>query len=145
MHAPFLRSSADETEAAFYDALSRSDIDTLMSFWAEDEEVVCIHPGSVRLVGHATIRASYEALFERGTVKIRPVQVHVIRNMVTAVHNIIEEVHRPPRTVEMVPEMHILCTNVYIKTPRGWQMTLHHASVAPGLAPGELFRVNTLH
>jgi ketosteroid isomerase-like protein len=145
MHAPFLRSSADETEAAFYDALSRSDIDALMALWAEDEEVVCIHPGSTRLVGHALIRASFEAIFERGTVNIRPVQLHVTRNMMTAIHSIIEEVRRSPRNAEMAPDVHILCTNVYIKTPRGWQMTLHHASVAPGPAPSELLRASMLH
>ena len=65
MPAPLL-SSADETETAFYDALSRADIEALMALWAEDEEIICIHPGSVRLVGHATIRASFEAIFERG-------------------------------------------------------------------------------
>jgi ketosteroid isomerase-like protein len=142
MHATFLRSSADETEAAFYDAVSRSDIDSLMALWAEDEEIVCIHPGSSRLVGHATIRASFEAIFERGTVQIRPVQMHAVRNMLTEVHNIIEEVQRTP---EMTPDIHILCTNIYIKTPRGWRITLHHASVAPGPAPSELFRVSMLH
>lgn len=142
MHAPFIRSSADETEAAFYDAVSRSDIESLMALWAEDEEIVCIHPGSSRLVGHATIRASFEAIFERGTVLIRPVQLHVTRHVMTEVHSIIEEVQR---TTEITPDIHILCTNVYIKTPRGWRITLHHASVAPGLAPSELFRASMLH
>ncbi len=137
-----LLSSADETEAAFYDALSRADIEALMSLWAEDEEIVCIHPGASRLVGHATIRASFEAIFERGSVNIQPVQLHVSRNMMTAVHNIIEEVQRTP---EMTQDIHILCTNIYIKTPLGWRITLHHASVAPGRAPSELFRASMLH
>ncbi len=141
MRAP-LFSSADETEAAFYDALSRADIEALMSLWAEDEEIVCIHPGSSRLVGHATIRASFEAIFERGSVHIQPVQIHASRNMMTAVHNIIEEVHR---TAEMTQDIHILCTNVYVKTALGWRITLHHASVAPGRAPNELFRASMLH
>lgn len=142
MHAPFIRSSADETQAAFYDAISRSDIDSLMALWAEDEEIVCIHPGSSRLVGHASIRASFESIFDRGVVQIRPVQLHVIRNMLTEVHSIIEAVQRNP---EMTPDIHILCTNVYIKTPRGWRIASHHASVAPGPAPSELFRVSMLH
>jgi len=142
MHAPFIRSSADEIQAAFYDAISRSDINSLMALWAEDEEIVCTHPGSARLVGHAPIRASFESIFDRGAVQIRPVQLHVIRNMLTEVHSIIEEVQRVP---EMTPDIHILCTNVYIKTPRGWRIISHHASVAPGAAPSELFRVSMLH
>jgi len=138
MPAPLL-SSADETEAAFYDALSRADIEALMALWAEDEEIVCIHPGAARLVGHASIRASFEAIFERGSVHI---QLHGSRNMMTAVHNIVEQVHR---TAEMTQDIHILCTNVYIKTALGWRITVHHASVAPGLAPNELFRASMLH
>lgn len=141
MSAPLL-SSADETEAAFYDALSRADIEALMALWAEDEEIVCVHPGSIRLVGHATIRASFEAIFERGAVHIRPMQLHASRNMMTAVHSIIEEVHRTP---EMTQDIHILCTNVYIKTALGWRITLHHASVASGRAPNESFRASMLH
>lgn len=141
MRAP-LFSSADETEAAFYDALSRSDIEGLMALWAEDEEIICIHPSSSRLVGHATIRASFEAIFERGSVHIQPVKLHACRNMLAAVHNIIEEVERTP---EMIQDIHILCTNVYIKTASGWRITLHHASVAPGRAPNELFRASMLH
>ena len=136
MPAPLL-SSADETEA-----LSRADIEALMALWAEDEELVCIHPGASRLIGHATIRASFEAIFERGSVQIQPVQLHVSRNMRTAVHNIIESVHR---TSDMTQDIHILCTNVYIKTALGWRIALHHASVAPGRAPNELFRASMLH
>ena len=137
-----LHISADETEIAFYDALSRADIEALMGLWAEDEEIICIHPGSQRLVGHATIRASYEAIFERGSVQIQPIQLHTSRNMLTAIHNIIEDVQRTP---EMTQDIHILCTNVYIKTPLGWRIVLHHASVAPGRGPNELFRASMLH
>jgi len=49
------------------------------------------------------------------------------------------------RTAEMTQDIHILCTNVYIKTALGWRITVHHASVAPGLAPNELFRASMLH
>jgi ketosteroid isomerase-like protein len=142
MHAPIFKSSADETEVAYYDALCRSDIDALMALWAEDEEIVCIHPNSPRLVGHAHIRASFESIFERGIVQIRPIQVHAVRNMMAEVHNIVEEVQRAP---ELPHDIHILCTNIYIKTPRGWRITLHHASVAPGPTPRELFRATMLH
>lgn len=148
MLAPILRSSAVDTQKAFYDAVSRSDIDAVMALWADDEDIVCIHPGSSRLVGHGPIRASFESIFERGAVVIRPVQMQVSRTMMTEVHNIIEEVQRPggtSRSSEPPPSIHILCTNIYIKTARGWQMMLHHASVAPGFAPSELFRVSMLH
>ena len=53
-----LNGSAAEVEAAFYDALNRADLEALMALWADDEEIVCIHPGGARLIGHAAIRAS---------------------------------------------------------------------------------------
>jgi ketosteroid isomerase-like protein len=56
-----LNGSAAEVEAAFYDALHRADLEALMALWA-DEEIVCIHPGGVRLIGHAAIRASWETI-----------------------------------------------------------------------------------
>jgi ketosteroid isomerase-like protein len=134
--------SADETEAAFYDAISRADVEGVMSLWAEDEEVVCIHPGAPRLVGHASIRASWESIFEQGGVHIRPVQAHVTQNMTTSVHNIIEEVHR---TVSRQQDIHILATNVYMKTPHGWRIVSHHASVVPGEAPPDIPIAALLH
>lgn len=137
-----LNGSADEVEAAFYDAIARADLDGMMALWAEDEEIVCIHPSAARLVGQAAIRASWEAIFERGSVQIRPVQLHATHNMLTAVHSIIEEVQR---NNDAPQDVHILATNVYVKTPHGWRITTHHASVAAGKAPLDLFKASVLH
>jgi uncharacterized protein (TIGR02246 family) len=134
--------TVEDVEAAFYDALGRADIDALMSLWADDDEIVCVHPGSPRLIGHAQIRASWEQVFEQGAVHIRPVQVHVCQNVMTSVHSVIEEMHRPGATQK---DLHILATNVYLKTPRGWRMVMHHVSVAPGEAPVETSHANLLH
>lgn len=134
--------TASQTEAAFYDALSRADIDAMMALWADDEDIVCIHPGAPRLVGHAAIRASFESIFERGSVQIRPLQLHATHNLMTAVHNIIEEVKSKSGDAQ---EVHILCTNVYVKTPLGWRITLHHASIAPGQTPVDTPKTMLLH
>lgn len=137
-----LHGTADQIEAAFYDALHRADIDAMMALWADDEDIVCIHPGAARLVGHASIRASFEAIFERGSVQIRPLQLHATQNLMTAVHNIIEEVQSKSGDAQ---EVHILCTNVYVKTPLGWRIALHHASIAPGQAPAAVPAMMRLH
>ena len=135
-------STADEIETAFYDALSRADIDALMALWSDDDEIVCIHPNAPRLVGHASIRASWETIFERGGVHIRPIQIHIMQNLMTAVHNLVEEVHRAELAQQ---ELHILATNVYMKTPLGWRIAAHHASIAPGHAPIEPLMMSLLH
>jgi ketosteroid isomerase-like protein len=137
-----LLETSEETEATFYDAISRADIEALMSLWADEEDIVCIHPGAPRLVGHASIRASWEAIFEQGGVQIRPVQVHVAQNVMTSVHSIIEEVHR---TASRQQDIHILATNVYMKTPQGWRIVAHHASVVPGEAPPDVSIAALLH
>ena len=70
--AATLGGSSDETETAFYDALQRGDIELLMSCWADEEDIVCVHPGGPRLVGAGAIRTAFEAMFANGTVRARP-------------------------------------------------------------------------
>lgn len=134
--------TVEDTEAAFYAAISRADIEALMAIWAEDDEIVCIHPGAPRLVGHASIRASWESIFERGGVHIHPVQLHVMQNMMSAIHNVIEEIKRADHDQQ---DLHIVATNIYIKTPHGWRIAVHHASVATGAAPTEVASASMLH
>ncbi|HEX2605269.1 MAG TPA: nuclear transport factor 2 family protein [Oxalicibacterium sp.] len=134
--------TADDTELAFYDAIARADLDALMALWAEDEEIVCIHPDGTRLIGYAAIRASWAEIFTRGGVHIRPSQLHASQNVMSAVHNLVESVSLPEGRER---DIHILATNVYVKTPLGWRIVVHHASVAPGKAEPELATGNVLH
>ncbi len=46
-----------------------------------------------------------------------------------ALHNVIEEVVVGEGTQQQI--VSVLATNVYVKTPAGWKMVLHHASAAP--------------
>ncbi|WP_373989141.1 nuclear transport factor 2 family protein [Duganella sp. BuS-21] len=122
--------SAAETEAAFYDALNRADLEALMALWAEDDEVVCVHPGGPRLIGHAAIRASWSAILEHGGLHIQPSQLHETHTLMSSVHTVVEG-----GTAASGEPAHLLATNVYAKTPRGWRIVLHHVSIAPGPAP----------
>ena len=58
--------SPQDVEAAFYEALERCDIEAMMAVWAEDEEVVCVHPGGARLVGYTLIREAWQRVFANG-------------------------------------------------------------------------------
>ncbi|CAN7188826.1 nuclear transport factor 2 family protein [Acidovorax sp. LjRoot129] len=130
-HVATLGGSSDDIEAKFYEALQRGDIDLLMSCWADEDEIVCVHPGGPRLLGAGAIRAAFEGMFSNGTVRARPVQVHRVVALTSAVHSVVEQVE------VMLPDgLHqavVLATNVYHKTPEGWRMVAHHAS--PGSAP----------
>ena len=136
-----LGGSPDDVEAAFYDAICRGDIIALMALWADDEEIVCIHPGAPRLFGHAAIRASWEAIFAAGGMQLRPTRVHAINYLMSAMHNVVEVAMTPPTTAPNPrnpgDDVYILATNVYAKTAQGWRIVCHHASFAPGVPPDE--------
>ena len=134
--------SADATETAFYDAMTQGDLDAMMRLWADEDEIVCIHPGAPRLIGHVAIRASWEAVFSRGGIDIRPVERHVLHATMTATHNVIEIIGHDSCEAQ---DRHVLATNIYLKTPAGWRIMLHHASIAPGAAPMETAPPSTLH
>lgn len=134
--------TAADIEAAFYDAISQADIEAMMALWADDEEIICVHPGALRLIGHAAIRAAWEMIFRRGGIRIRPVQLHATQNLMMAVHNVIEEIEVVTADKQ---DLHILATNVYAKTPQGWRIVAHHASVAPGKPVTEQIGSATLH
>ncbi len=126
-----LNGSAAEVEAAFYEALNRADVESLMALWADDEEIVCIHPGGQRLHGHAAIQQSWQAILEKGGLQIRPSQLYESKNLMSSVHTVIEGV----TATGTAEPAHLLATNVYMKTPQGWRIVLHHVSVAPGPVP----------
>ena len=65
LRAATVGGSADDIEASFYEALQKGDIEQLMACWADEDEIVCVHPGGPRLVGAGAIRAAFEALFAR--------------------------------------------------------------------------------
>ena len=133
LRAATMGGTADDIEAAFYQALRQGDIDKLMACWADEDEVVCVHPGGPRLVGTGAIRAAFESMFANGTIQVHPHSVRKIESLTSAVHNVVELVEL------LLPDgpkqASVLATNVYHRTPQGWRMVAHHAS--PG-TPQEL-------
>jgi uncharacterized protein (TIGR02246 family) len=127
-----LLASPDDTEAQFYEALQHADLDHLMALWADDEEVACVHPGGPRIVGVAAIRAAFEAVFQRGAVRVHPERVRRLHSGDCAIHHVLERVQLHAEGKEVAPTAWVIATNVYLKTALGWRLVLHHAS--PGSA-----------
>lgn len=123
-------SSPDDIEQQFYESLQQADIEKLMSVWSDEEEIACVHPGGPRMVGAAAIRGTFEAIFASGAIDVRPDKVRRLQTHSSAIHHVLERVQvmndEGPQTAFAI------VTNVYIKTPMGWRMVLHHAS--PGTA-----------
>jgi ketosteroid isomerase-like protein len=118
--------SADDIEAAFYEALQSADIDKLMVCWADEDEIVCVHPGGPRLIGMGAIRAAFDAMFSNGSILAWPEGVRKIESLASSVHNVRERIE--VLTDEGPREAYVIATNVYHKTPQGWRMVAHHAS-----------------
>jgi ketosteroid isomerase-like protein len=124
--AATLGGSPDETEATFYEALQRGDIELLMSCWSDEDDIVCVHPGGPRLLGAGAIRAAFETMFSQGTVRARPVQVHRVGAPTSAMHSVVE--HVDVLLPDGVHQAVVLATNVYHRTLQGWRLVAHHAS-----------------
>lgn len=123
--------SAAEVEAAFYDALARSDLEAMMAVWSEDEEIVCIHPGGPRLTGLAEVREAWRQMFAAGTrLIVRTSHQTVSASMMLTVHNVLEHVAVEGDDHLQTP---MAATNVYSRGAVGWRMVMHHASPLPDL------------
>jgi uncharacterized protein (TIGR02246 family) len=124
-----LMATADDTEASFYEALQQGDLDKMMSVWADDDEIACVHPGGPRAVGPVSVRAAFEAVFVNGPVQVTVQQVRRLAQPGFAVHHVAEMVQA--MTPDGFQTAYVMATNVYVRTAQGWRMVAHHAS--PGL------------
>lgn len=152
---PLLLSSPEECEQAFYEALEAADSEAVNELWLDDDDVICIHPGGPRLTGYAAIRASWTSILAHGPVHVRCTLVKSLETPTVALRNVVEEVVVAERRaaaglsstagerVQRVVRVH--ATNVYVKTPAGWKMVLHHASAAPEGETSESGEERTSH
>ena len=117
----------EAVEAAFYDAFERRDIDAMMAVWANQDGIVCIHPGGERLEGVAEVRSSWERIFASespfafiisGTRSTRceSLSVHLVKERIV---------------VGGVTRGVMLASNVYQRFGNNWQLIVHHASPQP--------------
>ncbi|HTP46397.1 MAG TPA: nuclear transport factor 2 family protein [Casimicrobiaceae bacterium] len=131
---PTILTSPQDAALAFYQAFESRDIDAMMAAWAEDEDIVCIHPGGSRLVGYEAVRAGWEQLFAADTkLSFKLADIVVIDTVGLALQSAIEHV-----TVgdDPKPRGTAIATNVFLRTPSGWRLVVHHASPAPVLTVG---------
>jgi ketosteroid isomerase-like protein len=121
--------TAQDAETAFYDALEAADLDAMMEVWADDEEIVCIHPGGPRLAGFADVRASWAEIFSGGRrLQVQVSHQVVLGGMMVSVHSLRESVSVRGEGRNAAP---VSATNVYMRSGNGWRMIVHHASPLP--------------
>ena len=124
-----LFSTPQDCEAAFYEALEKSDLEAMMAVWAEDEDILCVHPGGPRVSGHAAVREVWRQLFASGAqLSVYVGGVLATQAMMMATHSVHEfiSLKGDPR-----PTHPVVATNVYVRAGNGWRMIVHHASLSP--------------
>src|SRR5262249_22827562 len=127
--------TAQDAENAFYEALERCDLDGMMAVWAEDEDILCVHPAGGRLTGQDQVRESWAKLFAAGPqARLQGSQQVAISGMMLAVHSVSENFSLEGAAPGDARPAPIVATNVYLRTAAGWRMIVHHASPAPAQA-----------
>ena len=145
MRSPLISDAeSDELEETFYAALRAGDLERLMACWADDDEVICIHPGGLRLVGLRAVRDSFRELLAEGGVRMQVQEVQRVHAPGCCIHSVVERLE--VMTGEGLRHGYLLATNVYAKTERGWRLMMHHASLADAEAlAGLAQQSHTLH
>jgi hypothetical protein len=125
-----------DAEKAFYRAFEHADLVEMMAVWAEEEDILCVHPGGGRHTGVVEVRESWRQLFNQGPrLRFQLDGSRIFAGRMLSVHSVYERVTvaGDPR-----PANPVLSTNIYLLTDRGWRMLVHHASpLAPEAAPRE--------
>ena len=117
--------------AAFYSAFERSDFDAMEAVWAEDDGVVCVHPGAEPIRGRAAVMRSWLALMA-GAPYIQffltDVQASVTGDLasVTCTENVLSAGADTP--IGVFAGGSAAATNVLRYTAQGWRLWIHHAS-----------------
>ncbi len=117
-----------EAEDAFYAAFERSDLEAMAGVWADDEAVVCVHPGGDRLRGRGAVLESWRRIFAGSTpLSFEVSAATLIQDAWLAVHCVYEDIAHGAR---LEHRARMIATNVYRLTEEGWRMIVHHASPA---------------
>ena len=137
---PPIYTSPQDAAQAFYQAFESRDLDAMMATWAEDEDIVCVHPGGPRHVGYDAVRHSFEQLFAGdGKLAFRLEQPVLIETVGLAMQSVVEHVSTGDEDRRGVA----IATNVLMRTPYGWRVVCHHAS--PSAPVAEVAATGPLH
>jgi ketosteroid isomerase-like protein len=117
----------------FYAAIESADLDKMTEIWAEDtadDQVSCVHPGWTLLTGRSEVLRSW-ALIMANTTYIQFVLTDVNTTVLgdvavlTCVENILTAGEEGEASFAAGK---VVASNVYLRTPQGWRLWMHHGS-----------------
>lgn len=130
-----------QVNAAFYKAINECNYDTMQKLWLPTEEIQCIHPSTVPLLGYDTVLSSWKDVFELTTtynmnnalIVVEPTNIKLLSlKGSTAVLICEEQIYRTTlqrgvgRKRDLVHKLH--STNVFRKVDNQWFIVHHHGS-----------------
>ncbi|RYU14522.1 nuclear transport factor 2 family protein [Nocardioides iriomotensis] len=125
------RVAVERVNAAFYEAFENADLDLMRDLWLDHEESLCVHPGALPVRGTPAINRSW-ALIMANTPYIQffltDVEVSVRDEVasVTCTENVLTADDRAGP--DGFGGARAVATNVFVRTPDGWRLWIHHAS-----------------
>jgi len=124
-----LFSTPQDAEVAFYNALEHGDLDAMLAVWADDEAIVCIHPGGGRLQGRDAVAQSWrEMLSGQPGIQFELEDVHFVKDDQLSIHTLRERIIINDELAGIA-----IATNVYQLADDGWRLLMHHASPDPAV------------
>jgi ketosteroid isomerase-like protein len=121
----------ERVNATFYEAFESADLDTMQDLWLDDPDTLCVHPGALPVRGTGAINRSW-ALIMANTPYIQffltDVEVSVLDRVasVTCTENVLTGDERAG--TDVFGGARAVATNVFVRTPGGWRLWIHHAS-----------------
>ena len=126
-----VKAQVEAANAAFYTAFETADLDAMQDLWLDDPETLCVHPGALPVRGTPAINRSW-ALIMANTPYIQffltDVEVSVLEGVasVTCTENVLTADEHTDR--DSFGGAKAVATNVFVRTPDGWRLWIHHAS-----------------
>jgi ketosteroid isomerase-like protein len=130
----------EAVNTAFYEAIENADLDTMLDLWVDDPGVVCVHPGALPVRGPGPVSRSWAVVMAH-TSYIQffltdvEVAVHGEAASVTCTENVLTGDERTGP--DEFGGGKAVATNVFLRTPDGWRLWLHHASPVLAAVDGD--------
>lgn len=120
-----------EANARFYAAFERADFDAMADVWADDDAVVCVHPGARPIRGRRDVMRSWVAVMANAAYIqffLTDVEASVVDEVatVTCTENVLSAGADMPEN--SFAGGSAAATNVFRRTAAGWKLWVHHAS-----------------
>ncbi|WP_416898440.1 MAG: nuclear transport factor 2 family protein [Minwuia sp.] len=106
-----------EANAEFYRAFRTGDVTAMSTLWAEDEDIVCIHPGHAMLQGRSDVLSAWFDILSSPP----PVAMCEAQGQIEGGAGIVV-------CTELIDGARLSATNLFRWDGDEWRMVHHHAS-----------------